>query len=511
MAIFTIGTTSTTNNPEAKDVGYVGSSFDTNSWTGNIDPQSGRKLHVLYAAFANVKYFSNDGTKKVEFILGRQGFGSTDKVSNVLGDKLTTGSFSKVRFGLTEASKETLLGDGTLYYVGVYSPSISGVETTRTNTNIPIFGSGTTYHTVRANGTLVGNGQQHVDFYVYGLPNKANTPTASVTGSSSISLSWTAATAPDSQGTPTHYAVRYRVVNTSTWTTQYRATTSTSLSVSGLSASTTYEFQVAAQNGISTFSGFSSATGPWSNSRTATTESDAPPIPLPSFSGSFGDGQVDQYYDDQVTVFGADSITTRSGHSVPANLTVDTDWQTYYRLYGFPSTASTYSIRLNATNSTGTTEDPNDSITINAAPVASPPVWNAGSYADIYVGVSYSSQVTAQNATSYSSSFNFAQYGLSFNTTNGRITGTLPQQLQTPIQMGQISFTITAIGDPTATPSSVSKTFTVDLRFPGRRMTGSTSSTKLTIARRFNGTDWVPIQKGERMTGSNTDTPLSGF
>lgn len=509
MAIFTIGSTSTSFTPEAQDVGYVGSSFDTNSWSGNVDPQSGRKLHMLYAAFANVKYFDTSGNERVEFILGRQGFGSTDKVSNVLGDTLTTSSFSKVRFGLTEASKETLLGNNTIYYVGVYSPSTSGVEVTRSNVNVPIFGSGTTYHTVRANNVYIGNGQQYIEFYVYGLPNTGNTPTATVNSSSSISLSWTAATAPDSRGTPTHYAVRYRVNGTSTWTSLYRTTTSTSKTINGLLANTTYEFQVAAQNGISTVGGFETATGAWSTSRTATTQSDIV-IPLPSFSGSFGDGQVGQYYDDQVTVLNADSISTRSGHSIPPGLSVDTDNRTYYRLFGTPSVSGSYSIRLNATNETGTTQDPDDLLDINPAPVPDPPVWNSGNHADMYVGVSYSSQVTAQNATSYSSSFNFAQYGLSLNTSNGRITGT-PIQQQSPIQMDTVSFTIVATGDPSASPSSVSQTFTVNFRFPGRRMTGSSTSTKLTIARRFDGNDWVPIQKGERMTSSSDDTPLSGF
>jgi hypothetical protein len=510
MAIFTIGTTSTSFSPEAQDVGYVGSSFDTNSWTGNVDPQSERRLHVLYAAFANVKYFDTSGNERVEFILGRNGFGSTDKVSNVLGDKLTTSSYSKVRFGLTEASKETLLGDGTIYYFGVYNPSTSGVETTRTSQNIPIFGSGTTYHTVRANNTLVGNGQQHVDFYVYGLPNKGNTPTATVTGSSSVSLSWTAATAPDSQGTPTHYAVRYRVSGTSTWTSLYRTTTTTSKSISGLSASTTYEFQVAAQNGISAFSGFTSATGAWSSSRTATTDSDAPPLPLPSFSPSsvFVNGIVGQDYGTRtVNISDAQSVTTRTGHSVPPGLTPSSG-STFYRLTGTPTTQGSYSINLRATNSEGGFTDYTDPITIDPAPLPQNPVWNTQNYADPYVGVSYSSQVTATNTVSYSSTFPFATYGLSLNTTNGRITG-IPIQPDSPIQLSTLTFTIVANGATGTTPAS--KTFTVNFRFPGRRMTGSTSSTKLTIARRFNGTDWLPIQKGERMTGSNTDTPLSGF
>ena len=493
MAIFTIGTTSTSSIRQIQDTGWVASSFDVESWTGNTDPQTGRQLYVLYAAFANAKYYDSTGNEKVQFFLGRTS-PYTDKVTYTDADQLLTSGYGLKRFGLTEANKETLLGSGTNYWAGINSPSSSGFTTTRTNA-LPgswITSFGTT-----------GNGQQYIEFYVYGLPNKANTPTATVTGTSSVSLSWTAATAPDSRGTPTHYAVRYRVSGTSTWTSLYRTTTSTSKSITGLSPDTTYEFQVAAQNGISTYSGFNVSTGAWSNTRTATTDTDIV-IDRPTFSGSFGTGTVNQspQYDDQVNILNADSVFTRSGHSIPPGLIQDTDWKTYYRLYGTPTTSGTYSIRLNATNDGGTTVDPDDELKIDPEPVPDDPVWGTQSYADMYVGLEYSSQVTAQNAISYAITSGSLPAGLSLSTANGTISGR-PEQPTTPTELSSKTFTITAYGETGTTAQP--KEFTVDFLFPGRTFTNSSGgSDYLSIARRLNDSNqWEPIQRARRWNGSS--------
>lgn len=504
MAIFTIGTTSTGSTPQVEDAGYVGSSFDTNSWTGNIDPQTGRKLHVLYSAFANVKYWDSSGNRTVQLILGRSGFGSTDKVSYANGKDNTTASYQKIQFDLTAQNKETLLGDNSLYYIGVYSPSSSGVETTRTSSNIPIFGSGTTYHTVRAKAntsttsTFVGNGQQYIQFYVYGMPNAGNRPTATVTGPTSVSLSWTASTAPDSRGTPTHYAVRYRVSGSSTWTSLYRTTTSTSKSISGLSPSTTYEFQVAAQNGISEYSGFTQSTGAWSTSRTATTESDIV-IPAPAFSGSFSSSAtVDVSYYSYVSMTDASSYSLYSG-SIPPGLSPRA---TSTRLYleNTPTSAGTYSFRYRATNSVGvSTISPTYTINVESPPPPANPSWNSGVYDTFYVGVQYSDIVTASNATSYSLS-GLLPTGLTFSTSNGLISGT-PEQPESPIEMQSYTFSITAYGEPGTTPTT--KSFSTSLRFPARVITNSSGgSDNLKIARKLNDSgQWEAIQQAKIWDG----------
>lgn len=81
-------------------------------------------------------------------------------------------------------------------------------------------------------------------------------------GSSSVSLSWTT---PVSGATVTDYLVQNRINPNGTWTTfPHAASTSTTISVTGLVSATTYDFQVAA-------AGISATFGPFSNTVTAIT------------------------------------------------------------------------------------------------------------------------------------------------------------------------------------------------------------------------------------------------
>jgi len=78
-------------------------------------------------------------------------------------------------------------------------------------------------------------------------PSAPGTPTALTAGTptaSTVPLSWTA---PGSGGAPASYTVQYRVTGGSSWT-QVSGISGTSYSVTGLSASTEYDFQVQAVN-----------------------------------------------------------------------------------------------------------------------------------------------------------------------------------------------------------------------------------------------------------------------
>ena len=109
-------------------------------------------------------------------------------------------------------------------------------------------------------------------------PSPPGTPTALTTGvptSSAVPLSWTA---PGTGGSPSSYTVQYRVTGGSTWT-QISGISSTSYTVTGLAASTQYDFQVQAVNagGVSAWTATANGT---------TAEGTAPGTPTGLTAGS---------------------------------------------------------------------------------------------------------------------------------------------------------------------------------------------------------------------------------
>jgi len=85
---------------------------------------------------------------------------------------------------------------------------------------------------------------------VDGLPTQPTSLTAVVIDDTSIDLDWSA---PDDDGgeTVTDYVVQYKLSTASTWTTFSDAVSPTAgATVTGLTASTSYDFRVAAVNGV---------------------------------------------------------------------------------------------------------------------------------------------------------------------------------------------------------------------------------------------------------------------
>lgn len=497
LGIANLGRTSpTTNQPAQPNAGFITTKWYADDYlSGNIDPTSGRKLFCIYQIESYAKYADTSGTEEIDFVSGRNSHGSTSSLTRTAGNKKLTSSFEWIKCDLRPSAnnKMFIAGNGSIYYTGIYATSTSGAITVRDpNDN----------GEVKDEEASPLSGQQALKIHYFGLPNKVSGLSVTADGSSSVSLSWTAATAPDTEGHVTKYRIEYSAsssFSSSSFTTT--ASTETSKTITGLSDDTEYYFRVAAQNRISTFSGWSAASGPWSDSKSATTEPAV--VVTPSFSGAFGNGEVNKYYDDKVTVSNADSIQTRSGHTIPTGLTVetttDTDGKISYRLYGTPTVAGTYSIRLDAIRDGVTTSDTNDSITIDPEPVPEVPVWNDQEHSTIYIDVPYSSQVTAQNATSYStSSTQLDNFGLSLNTSNGTISGTPinpGQQI-----LGELTVTIIATGEGGSEP----KTFSIETRFPARVKTGTSTSTRATTAQRYDAVedDWIPIQHAKRHNGS---------
>jgi hypothetical protein len=78
------------------------------------------------------------------------------------------------------------------------------------------------------------------------IPGQVTGLSASNPTSSGVTLNWSA---PSSGGTVSSYTVQYRVTGTTTWSTFATDVTATNASMTGLAASTAYDFQVYALNG----------------------------------------------------------------------------------------------------------------------------------------------------------------------------------------------------------------------------------------------------------------------
>lgn len=107
------------------------------------------------------------------------------------------------------------------------------------------------------------------------------------------------------------------------------------------------------------------------------------------------------------------------------------------------------------------------------------------------LNIAYSDGVSASNATSYSVISGSLPTGLSLNTGSGVISGT-------PTAQGTYTFSIRATSSTANTADSGSLTIII---YPaGKR---PSTNTRLTTAKRFNGTAWVNLTVMKRFDGSN--------
>lgn len=107
------------------------------------------------------------------------------------------------------------------------------------------------------------------------------------------------------------------------------------------------------------------------------------------------------------------------------------------------------------------------------------------------LNIAYSDGVSASNATSYSVISGSLPTGLSLNTGSGAISGT-------PTAQGTYTFSIRATSSTANTADSGSLTIII---YPaGKR---PSTNTRLTTAKRFNGTAWVNLTVMKRFDGSN--------
>lgn len=167
-------------------------------------------------------------------------------------------------------------------------------------------------------------------------PAAPNTPSLSSTSTSSISISYSA---PSNNGDSaiTGYVVEYKPASSSTW--QSTGTTSTSITISGLSPGTSYNFRVAATNAATAVFG---NTGEPSGILTASTQAAAPSWidnTLAGFSFNIP-------YSDSVSASNADFYNVSSG-SLPSGISLSSSGS----VTGTPTVAQeNYSFTIRATN-----------------------------------------------------------------------------------------------------------------------------------------------------------------
>jgi hypothetical protein len=490
MATKTYGTTGGNN------IAYVTSadraiisSFTPDDWGGNTNPQEGRALYTVTKITVYAKKGDADsGDNGVNVVMGS-----------------TTGSFNKARtraystydgssqlgssYKYMAATVSAVLGSTSDYYGGLEALGPAGAYTLRGASS-----GETTYVVAPSTGSVTyswSGYQQYLSLEYYGLPNAPSSLSATTTGQNSVSLFWGSVSASGVATGADGYDVQYKASSSSTWIS-FTTTTSTSTSVTGLSAGTAYDFRVAAYD--STIRNVvSGSTGPWSSTASATTESDTPPVPAPTWSGSFNSGQINTgYVQDSARAAGHDTaygnIYISSG-SLPPGLSGSASGE-YYYVSGTPTSSGTYTFTLRAENDGGPAEQ-QFSIYIASLPA---PSWIDQTLATTAtIGVSYSDSVSASNVTSWSYSGTLPA-GLIFS--NGSLGGT-------PTTAGVYVFTIYASN----TSGTTEKTFTITVESAllngGYRMTGPSSSTQLTTFKRYNGSSWVDLTVAKRYNGSS--------
>jgi hypothetical protein len=175
-----------------------------------------------------------------------------------------------------------------------------------------------------------------------------------------------------------------------------------------------------------------------------------------------------------------------SPNNLPPGLTLNTSTGS---ITGTPTTLGSYSFKIRATNVTASADTPTRTIVVNP-PTPIFTVLTVSS--DASLGASYSGQITASDATSYSVFSGSLPDGINLNTTTGAISGT-------PTSPGTFSFVLRATN---VTGSVNTSTLTVSIPAVVKIWNGSEFVSNIPkvwngtafvdgIVRTWNGSSWV--------------------
>ena len=465
------------------------SSFTPDDWGGNTNPQEGRQLYAVTKMTVYARLGDADsGDNGVNVVMGSS-TGSFNKARTRAYSTYDGSSQLGSSYKFMAGNVSAVLGSNSEYYGGLEALGPGGAYTLRGSAS-----GETTYVVAPSNGdvTYTWSGyQQYLSLEYYGLPNAPSYLSANTGGQNSVSLFWDSVSASGVATGADGYEIQYKASSSSTWIT-FTTTTATSASVTGLSAGTSYDFRVAAYD-TTIRNVVSGSTGPWSSTASATTDSDTPPVPAPTWSGSFNSGQINTTYaTDSARASGHDTaygnIYISSG-SLPPGLLGSASGE-YYYVSGTPTSSGTYPFTLRAENDGGPASQ-QFSIYVASLPA---PSWIDQTLATTAtIGVYYSDSVSASNATSWSYSGTLPP-GLTFS--NGSLAGT-------PTIAGSYTFTIYASNVSETTEKTFTITVVSALLNGGYRMTGPSSSTQLTTFKRYNGSSWVDLTVAKRYNGSS--------
>jgi uncharacterized repeat protein (TIGR02543 family) len=204
-------------------------------------------------------------------------------------------------------------------------------------------------------------------------------------------------------------------------------------------------------------------------------------------------------------------ISGASGYELSLGDTVITTTTATNYTFVTLTAATSYTLGVAAFIGSGSSRVLGPKGTINSSTIGNPTYAADAVYPTAKIGLPYAGSVTATNATSYALAYGNLPPGLTLNTTNGTIGGTPPGgEPERPIQretfhfneneriLDSFTFGIRASGAAGSTPET--KQFTIKTVFPGERL--STTPTDLIVARRREGSAWVPIQRVRRFNGS---------
>lgn len=270
------------------------------------------------------------------------------------------------------------------------------------------------------------------------MPSAPQNATYSNLLANSVTLSWSAPS--DTAGGVSDYRV-FSYNASEGYVYRGQSGGSTSMSISGLTASRSYTFYIAAINDVANnFPGAYSDTATHVGTNATVSLTTPSGVPMPgAISDAFGSGKVNQAYSSSNGYAYSADATSMSSSGQPSWATNSTTQSgSYFYVSGTPTSSGTYSFTVTGTNETGSTSG---SVSIYIAPLA-PPVWTDTSLSGSFiVGTDYATSsggdnsVSATNSPTYSVTSGSLPVGITLS--GGTLVGT-PTIKQT------YSFTITA-------------------------------------------------------------------
>jgi large repetitive protein len=466
VATYVSGTTDSSWGFQITSAGAIKSNFTIPASGGNISPD-GNTYFVVTDIRTNCRTSSTGTSVNIRFNVGTTA--STTAVADFSTGVATTSSYVVRDYTLTSAQRFVIRG-GQTYWAGPATNG-AGIQTTRSNavSGFQIYAT--------TNETFYSNQAAYFRLTYNTVPGRVTGLSVDDTTDSSISLSWTA---PSTNGGSAITGYRIERSTSSTFssvTTINTDTTSTSRTITGLSANQTYYFRVSAYNNARAVN--NNAIGRYSVAVSGVT---VPAVPAPSWitTSPLISAIINQAYSRSVSASDADSYTKTAGASWISVSSTGI-------VSGIPTVLGNYSVTIQATNTSGSS-----SRTFSIDVVSQTPFWTDTSLnTDLTLNIPYTTNtgISASNirSTDPYNVFGSLPAGISFNKSTGNFSGT-------PTQGGSFPIDVFAYGLDGTTLGPLK--FTLVVSYPGKRMTSSGSANKINTFKRF-----APGESGAEPSG----------